>query len=163
MASEPITLFAKVPNQEHALKVLQEISPKLEVVSEGDIWKKAIVTCGKYPLENNLKISHDPSYYTGRNWVVQMDGMRNYFSRFPETPERQRVLDLTRQFGFALGTITDTDFDENDYRLRLISILASELDAVWFTPTSLRDSYGRVLFSIVEKEIDSSARWPTYA
>lgn len=162
MATEPITLFARIPDPNHAIAVLREVFPKVNVSGDGDTWREAEVLIGVWPFKKKLTVSHDPAYYSGENWDVQMEGMRGYLSRFPEVPERARASALTRQFGFALGTIYDPDLKSNDYRFTIISILASELEAVMFTPSSIRDCSGRILFSADINDIDPSAKWPSY-
>ena len=163
MATEPITLFAKLVDPARALRVLRELSPKLEVEGEDETWRRAVVSVGMWPLRKRLIVSHDPAYYSEPNWSIQMEGMRGYFSRFPGVPARERVLELIHQFQFSLGTIVDPDLTNSDHRFTVIQALAMELEAVWFTPSSLRDSTGRVLLAINPSEIDPEARWPTYA
>jgi hypothetical protein len=163
MATEPITLFAQKIDPVHAFRVLREVAPKLEADGDENSWRHAVVTIGIWPLRKRSKISHDPAYYSEPNWSAQMDGMRGYFLKFPDVPQRARFLQLTRQFGFSLGTIVDPDLSANDYRLTIVQILASELEAVWFTPSSIRDASGRILLGANAGELDPKANWPSYA
>lgn len=163
MATEPITLFAKSIDPVHAFRVLNEVSPKIQVEGSEQNWTKAIVSMGFWPFKKQLLISHDPAYYSEPNWSVQMNGLRDYLSRFPDVPQRNRAMELTRQFAFSLGTIVDPDLGRNDYRLTIIQILAKELGAVWFTPSSLRDHTGRILLGAKASDIDREATWPSYA
>ena len=163
MASEPITLFAKVADPVHAFRVLREIAPKLAVIGNEHNWSEAIVSTGIWPFRKQLSVSHDPNYYLAPNLSVQLDGMLGYFSRFPDSPQRARALDLIPKLGFALGCTADPDLKYGDYRLTVLQILANELEAVWFTPTSLRDAFGRVLLSATRGENDPEAQWPSYA
>src|SRR5205807_801973 len=104
----------------------------------------------------------DPAYYAQPGWSRQMNGMRGYFSRFPDTPRKERVMLLTTTFRFSLGTIFEPDFDPtDDPRLSLLFEVAQLLDGVLFTPSSLRDARGRVLFGAGgQEEEDPQAEWP---
>jgi hypothetical protein len=88
--------------------------------------------------------------------------MRGYFARFPETDRKPRVTTLTTSFRFSLGTLFDPDFDPSgDPRLDIVFAIAEFLDGVLFTPSSLRDAQGRILFgSGGEDEEDPDAVWP---
>lgn len=160
MASEPITLFANIADPVHAFRALREISPSFEADDDEQNWRKVVVTIGIWPFKKKLVVTHDLEYYTGVQWALQMDGLRGYFSRFPSIPQRDQAIALTHEFKFALGAIADPDFGSNDYRLTIVQILATELEALWFTPSSLRDSVGRVLLATDESGIDPKARWP---
>jgi hypothetical protein len=91
-----------------------------------------------------------------------MSGMRGYFSRFPDTERKPRVITLTTTFQFSLGTLFDPDFDpEGDPRLDVLFAIAELLDGVLFTPSALRDAHGRILFGAGgEDEENPDAVWP---
>jgi hypothetical protein len=88
--------------------------------------------------------------------------MQGYFSRFPDTDRKPMALWLTTTLQFALGTLFDPDADtENDPRLEVLYALTEMLDGVLFTPSSLRDAHGRILFGKGgEDEEDPDAVWP---
>ncbi len=162
MATEPVTLFAQTRNPGLVIDVLRKLDAKFKVVGTDDMWSEIVVTTGGWLKKKVLRITHDPNYYTGQGWKLQMDGMRGYFSRFPDAPEQAKVLALTEKFGFALGTICDPDAEFGDERYEVLAAIAEALDAVWFTPSSMRDSNGRVLYGVDVSEPDPRARWPEY-
>ena len=161
MATEPVTLFAQCPNPRVVIDVLRKMRAKFKLLGTEDAWSEVVITTG-WMKKKQLKITHDPAYYTGPGWQAQMHGMRAYFSRFPGAPEQARVLALTERFGFALGTICDPDANAGDERYAVLSAIAEALDAVWFTPSSLRDAQGKVLYGIGGPTMEAGAKWPTY-
>jgi hypothetical protein len=94
-----------------------------------------------------------------------MSGMRGYFSRFPDTGRKPRVMMLTTSLHLSLGTLFDPDFDpDGDPRLDILFSIAEFLDGVLFTPAALRDARGRILFGAGgEAEEDPHAVWPRVA
>jgi hypothetical protein len=161
MVTEPVTLFAQLPAPRLVIDVLRKMHAKFKLVGPEDAWSEIVVTTG-WLKKKQLKITHDPSYYTGQKWQAQMQGMRGYFSRFPNVPEQARVLALTGQFGFVLGTICVPQAEAGDERYAILSAIAEALDAVWFTPSSLRDAQGRFLYGASGLASDAGARWPAY-
>jgi hypothetical protein len=91
-----------------------------------------------------------------------MDGMRGYFSRFPDTDRKSRVMLLTTTFRTCLGTLFEPDFEPTgDPRLDILFEVAELLDGVLFTPSSLRDARGRILFGAGgTPDEDPDAVWP---
>jgi hypothetical protein len=162
MATEPVTLFAQTGNCQLVIAVLRKMDAKFKVVGPDDAWSEIVVTTGGWLKKKSLRITHDPDYYTGQKWELQMNGMRGYFSRFPAALEQAKVLALTEQFGFVLGTILDPDAQSGDERYEVLSAIAEALDAVWFTPSSMRDANGRVLYGADLAEWDPNAIWPKY-
>ncbi|MCI0463491.1 MAG: DUF4272 domain-containing protein [Gemmataceae bacterium] len=162
MAMEPITLFARIADPAGVARRLRELAPTVQIDGPDDSWQNAVVTFGKGKKKRTLTFTHDPEYYSEPNWSAQMSGMRGYFSRFPDTGRKARVLTLTTSFRFSLGTLFEPDFDpEGDPRLDLVFAVAELLDGVLFTPSSLRDARGRILFSAGgEDEEDPEAVWP---
>jgi hypothetical protein len=163
MATEPVTLFAEAKNPGLVIDVLRKSNIKFKVVGSDEAWSEIVVTTGGWLMKKTLKITHDPDYYTGREWERQKDGMRGYFSRFPEAPAKARVLALTEKFGFVLGTMCDPDMQSSDERYEILTTIAEAIDAVWFTPSSMRDSSGRILFDAGGGDQDPLAKWPAYA
>jgi hypothetical protein len=161
MAMEPITLFARIADPAGVARRLRELAPDVQFSPDEAAWRNAVVTFGTGKKKRTLTITHDPAYYSEPNWSRQMNGMRGYFSRFPDTDNKTRVLRLTTSFRFSLGTIFDPDFDpEGDPRLALVFAIAELLDGVLFTPSALRDAHGRILFSADPDDEDPEATWP---
>ncbi len=162
MATEPVTLFAQTRNPGLVIEVLRKMNAKFKVVGTDDAWSEIEITTGGWLKKKRLRITHNLDYYNGQGWKQQMDGMRGYFSRFPEAPAQKKVLALTEQFGFALGTACEPDAESNDERYEVLSAVAEALDAVWFTPSSMRDSNGRILYGAHAPVPDPQAMWPKY-
>lgn len=162
MATEPVTLFAQTPQPRLVIEALRQLDAKFSITGSEDAWSEIVVTTGGWLRKKKLTLTHDPAYYTGDEWQRQMDGMRGYFSHFPPGPEQAKVIALTGQFGFAVGTICEPDAPAFDERYDIIAAIAEALDAVWFTPSSLRDAHGSVLYSANASSWDPAASWPAY-
>src|SRR5882724_13322907 len=106
-----MTIFARIADPQGVARLLRERAPGIAIDGPDDRWRKAVFTVGKWWSKRTLTITHDPDYYSEPNWSVQMNGMRGYFARFPESDRRQRVTALTTTFRFSLGTIFDPDYD----------------------------------------------------
>jgi hypothetical protein len=76
--------------------------------------------------------------------------MQGYFSRFPEAPQKGRIMLLIEAFRFALTLwpVPEPDLyiDSEDPRLRYVFAVAKHLDAALFLPSGLRDASGRLLY-----------------
>ena len=162
MAEEPITIFARIADPTGVARLLRERAPTVKIDGPDDSWANAVVTFGKGSSKRTLTFKHDPEYYGEPGWSQQMAGMRGYFSRFPDTPRKEQVMMLTTTFSFSIGSIFEPDFDpEGDERLDLLFKVTQLLDGVLFTPSSLRDAHGRILFSASgEEDEDPEAEWP---
>jgi hypothetical protein len=161
---EPITLFARITDPSGVARRLRELVPAVAIDGPDDDWRNAVMTFGKGKSKRTLTITHDPAYYSEPNWSRQMNGMQGYFSRFPDTGRKPRVMMLISSFRFSLGTLFDPDFDpEGDPRLDVVFAVAELLDGVLFTPSALRDARGRILFGADEEEEDPDAVWPRVA
>jgi Domain of unknown function (DUF4272) len=165
MAMEPITLFARIVDPAGVARRLRELAPSVEIDGPDDKWRKAVVAFGDGGPKRTLTFTHDPAYHQEPNWSMQMRGMRGFFSRFPDTDRKPRVMMLTTSLHLSLGTLFDPDFDpEGDPRLDILFSIAEFLDGVLFTPSALRDAGGRILFSAGgEAEEDPDAVWPQVA
>src|SRR5262245_37207066 len=165
MAAEPISLFARIADPAAVARRLRELAPSVRIDGADDDWRKAVITFGSWIKKRTLTLTHNPAYYSEPNWSAQMSGMRGYFARFPDTDRKPRVMMLTTSLRFSLGTLFDPDFDpEGDPRLDILFAVAELLDGVLFTPSSLRDAHGRILFgSGGEDEEDPEAVWPRVA
>jgi hypothetical protein len=162
MAMEPMTLFARIADPAAVAQRLREVARDVVIEGTDETWKRAVVTFDADGLKRTLTLTHDPSYYADPTWSTQMAGMRNYMSEFRETARKTRALMLTTTFRFALGTLFEPDFDpQGDPRLDVLFAVAERLDAVLFTPSSLRDAQGRILFGAGgAAEEDDDAAWP---
>jgi Domain of unknown function (DUF4272) len=162
VAMEPITLFARTADPAAVARRLRELAPTVAIDGPDDGWRTAAVTFGTGRAKRTLRFTHDPAYYSEPNWSVQMNGMRGYFSGFPDTDRKPQVMTLTTSLRFSLGTLFDPDFNpEGDPRLDILFAVAELLDGVLFTPSSLRDARGRVLFGAGgEDDEDQDAVWP---
>jgi hypothetical protein len=165
MAMEPITLFARIGDLAGMVRRLRELAPTIQVDGSDDNWRTAVVTFGEGQQKRTLTFNYDPAYHSEPNWSTQMSGMRGYFSRFPETDRKPRVMMLTTALRYSLGTLFEPDFDpEGDPRLDVLFAIAEFVDGVLFTPSDLRDANGRILFSAGgEDEEDPDAVWPQMA
>lgn len=162
MAMEPITIFARIADAAAVVRLLREIAPEVEIDGSDDDWRQAIVTFSKRKSVRTLTFKNDPNYHAEPNWSEQMSGMRGYFAQFPDTERKPLVMSLTTTFRFSLGSLFEPDFDPaGDPRLDVLFAVAELLDGVLFTPSSLRDKSGRVLFSADgESDEDPDAVWP---
>jgi hypothetical protein len=165
MAMEPITIFARIADPAAVARRLREIVPAVEIKGPDDGWREAVVCFGKGKKRRTLTFVHDAKYYAEPNWSTQMNGMRGYFARFPDTDRKARVLKLTTSFHFSLATRFEPDFDpDGDERLDVLFAVTELLDGVLFTPSSLRDARGRILFSADGEDAeDANAVWPRVA
>jgi len=162
MVMEPITLFAATVDPAAVARKLRELSPTVAIDGPDDNWRNAVVTFAKGNQKQTLTFTHDPAYYAEPNWSTQMSGMRGYFSGFPDTDRKPQAMALISSFRFSLGTLFEPDYDpEDDPRLDIVFAVAEVLDGALFTPSSLRDANGRILFGAEgEDEGDPDAVWP---
>src|SRR5262249_4304341 len=110
MAMEPITLFARQADPAGVVRRLRELVTNVRVAGPDHSWQEAADTFRTAKKKQTLPFTHAPAYHAEPNWSVQMSGMRGYFSRFPDTDRRQRVMLLTTTFRFCLGTLFKPDF-----------------------------------------------------
>jgi hypothetical protein len=159
---EPITLFARLADPAGVARRLRELAPDVQIDGPDADWRNAVIAFGEGKSRRTVTFTHDPAYYAEPNWSTQMSGMRGYFSRFPETDRKKLVMTLTTSFRFSLGTLFEPDFNpEGDPRLDVLFSVAELLDGVLFTPSSLRDAHGRILFGCGgEEEEDPDAAFP---
>src|SRR5262245_16550300 len=162
MAMEPITLFARIADPLGVARRLRELAEGVAIDGPDDNWHNAVVTFRTGKATSTLTFTHNPAYYSEPEWSKQMSGMRGYFSGFPETDRKAGVLTLTTSFRFSLGTLFEPDFDDaGDPRLTVLAAVAELVDGVLFTPSSLRDARGRMLFGAGgEVAQDADAVWP---
>jgi hypothetical protein len=158
---EPITIFSRIAAPKKVVERLRDLCPDVIVEGPDENWSRVEVPLLIDGEEATLTFTHSAEYYSEPGWSRQMDGMRGYFSRFPASENRSKVLSLTTTFCFSLGTLFEPDFEPSgDVRLDILFNIAEMLDGVLFTPSGLRDANGRILLSFDEDEHDPDAVWP---
>lgn len=163
MAFEPINIFSHRIDPAGVLHLLQKIAPNVTVKGPADNWSEiSIITAkgGLFRRQKKLILGHDAAYYDGDDWARQVFGMQGYFAEFPDTPNKSEVFQLIRSFRFSLSVpVDDLDIDSVDDRLDILFNVCRHLDAAIFTPSSLRDSAGRILIG-ADGYVDHSAILP---
>lgn len=163
MAFEPINIFSHKIDPAGVAKLMLKLAPNAAVNGPADDWSEiqAVTTKGGlFRRGKKLILVHDAAYYDGDDWGRQVLGMQGYFSDFPETPNKSEILQLIRSFRFSLSVpVDDLDIDSSDDRLDILFAVCRHLDAAIFTPSSLRDSSGRILID-AHGFVDSSAILP---
>ncbi|HSI10916.1 MAG TPA: DUF4272 domain-containing protein [Chthoniobacter sp.] len=162
MAAEPINIFSRMVDPAGVARKLRELGDIVEIDGPDDNWRKAVVTFRKWWRKKTLTINHNPGYYAEPGWSAQMDGMRGFFSQFPDTARKPKVLALTTTFRFAISAVFEPDADpDGDPRLSIVFYLAEFLDGILFISSALLDAQGRVLFGTDGEEYeDADAVWP---
>lgn len=165
MASEPITIFSRIVEPAAVLAAVRERFPHAVVIGEGATWSSITVTfgAGRDADVTTLTLLHDREYYAGPGWATQRSGMQGYFQQFSADPQlKARAIETIGTFRFALATRFDPDYEDpsSDPRFAIVCGVTQLLDGVIFTPSSLRDAAGRVLFGASADELDDDAEWP---
>jgi hypothetical protein len=162
MATESMTMFARTVDPTGVARTLRELVPAATITGPDDAWHKATVSFRNWWTKSTLTLTHDRAYYEEPKWFAQMDGMRGFLSRCPDTDRKSIALSLTTSFTFAIGAVLDPGvLSDDDPRLRVLYAIAQHLDGVLFTPTGLRDARGRALFGLGgADEEDPAAVWP---
>ena len=151
-----MTIFARIIDLPGVAQLLRRMHPGVTLDGPEDNWRNATVSFAS----GKLTFTYDPGYHTEPNWSKQMNGMRGYYSRYPDFEVKESVLMLTTTFKFSLGLLLEPeDRNETDPRLELVFAVVGLLDGVIFTPSALMDASGRVLFGI-DGEVDPKAVWP---
>lgn len=163
MSFEPINIFSHRIDPTGVARLMRELVPATTVTGPDDDWSQidAITSKGGFfKRKRTFSLGHNAEYYDGADWPQQVMGMQGYFSRFPDTDNKQDIYRLIRSFRFSLSVPTDDlDIDGNDDRLELLFAVCKHLDAAIFTPSSLRDSTGRILYG-ADGFVDSAAIMP---
>ncbi|HYV40000.1 MAG TPA: hypothetical protein VE988_30220, partial [Gemmataceae bacterium] len=147
MAMEPMTIFSRIADPAVVARRLRELAPDVVIDGPDANWRNAVVTSRSWLRKRRITLTHDPAYYAEPNWSTQMAGMRGYINRFPATERKETVMMLTTTLHFSLGLIFDPENAvPGDSRLDLVYAVVQLLDGVVFTPSSLRDAHGRILF-----------------
>jgi len=166
MAGGPLAVLGRGVDRAAVARRLRELGASVALDPPADdAWRTLGVTFGRLLGRKLLKLYFDPAHCSGESWARQMDGMRGYFSRFPETPRKERVLMLTHTFGFELGTEFVPDAaSAGDPRMRALFDITEMLDGVLFSPSAMLDARGRVLLCVAGAPAeDPGAVWPRVA
>ncbi|WP_442485374.1 DUF4272 domain-containing protein [Aeoliella sp. SH292] len=149
MAFEPINLFSHRIDPRGVAELLRATGYKMEQSGPDDDWQQIVIAFPKKGLFSKTRLltfSHTADYYDGPKWPLQVSGMQNYFSQFPENSAKPDVLRLIRTFRFSLAVRQDDlDINSTDERLEMVFAVCRHLDGAIFTPSSLRDAKGRIL------------------
>lgn len=163
MAFEPINIFSHKIDPAGVIKLLQKEFGEVKVTGPVDDWSEAEIRLGKKGFFSRPRVftfGHSSEYYDGEGWPRQVLGMQNYFANFPDSPNKMSCLKLIRSFRFSLAVpVHDLDINSQDERLEVLYAVCKYLDGAIFTPTSLRDSRGRILLS-ADGHYDSAAILP---
>lgn len=152
MAAEPIVIYSHKVDPAGVLEALRRLAPDLAVEGPPDNWTRTTIKNPRGALRkaSTLSFGHDRGYYAGPEWANQMRGMQGYFSRFPANENTARIMLLIDSFRFSITTFPPPEpelfLDSDDPRLRYVFAVVKHLDGVIFTPSSLRDAAGRVLY-----------------
>jgi len=162
MATEFINVFTRTVDLAGVARLLRRLHPSVVIEGPDHDWRSATLTFGRLWTKRRLTFIHDPEYHAEPNWSMQMDGMRGYFQRFPESGRKPIAVALPTTFRFSIAARLEPGLDQGgDPRLGLITAVAQHLDGVLFTPAALLDAHGRVLFGQGgEAEEDPQAAWP---
>jgi hypothetical protein len=162
MPMAPITIFSRISNLALVVSSIRQLATLVSIEGPDDNWHKAVIRCKKEGEILNLIFIHDCSYCSEPNWSAQLDGMSKLFSTFPDTDRKNAAFMLISTFKFALGAIFEPELeDEDDPRLNILFNIAELLDGVLYTPFTLRDAHGRILFSKYgATREDPHAVWP---
>jgi hypothetical protein len=163
MAMEPITLYSARPDLKEVLAQLRAWDLEVERTGTEDDWRdaKVVLDYEGQPGPLALTFRRDPSYCAEPNWSRQLQGMQDYFRRFPQVPRKDEVIRHLGKLHSALATIWMPDMitDQRDERIGLLCAVAQLFDCVLFSPSLLRDASGKVLLSS-DGEVDSDAQLP---
>lgn len=162
MPTEIINVFARTADLAGVARRLRELHPSVAIDGPDHDWRSATLTFGRLLWKRTLTFSHDADYHAEPNWSAQMDGMRGYLQRFPESGRKQIAVGLPTTFRFSLAAILEPPLAAGaDPRFDALTAVARHLDGVLFTPAGLLDAHGRVLFGAGgEAEEDPRAAWP---
>lgn len=159
---EPMNLFSRNADPAGVVRRLREVAPAVWTDGPDHDWRSAEVTIGRWWKKRKLTLVYDPDYHAEPGWTIQMNGMQEHFSRYPDTHRKSRAVMLPTTFRYALSTRFEPDLDSyDDPRLEVLFLIAEHLDGVLFTPSGLRDARGRLLFGAGGAAAeDPHALWP---
>ena len=164
MAAEPINIFSHRIDPAGVVSVVRKLAPGAVVEGPDENWQRIVIQFKKsfFGRALVLELRHNRDYYAGPEWPRQRLGMQGYFSQFPDNGRRDDVLRTIATFQFSLATsfTPDLSLDSSDQRNEILKAVARHLDGCFFTPSSLRDSSGRVMIC-TDGQLDPDAQWPT--
>ncbi|HEX8244624.1 MAG TPA: DUF4272 domain-containing protein [Longimicrobium sp.] len=166
MTNEPLSIFGRNLDRAAVARRMREVARTVELDrADEDGWRSLTASFGRLWSRKTLTLTYDPAHCSEPEWPRQMDGMRGYYSRFPDTPRKARVMMLTHTFRFVFGTrFAPEHGGTSDPRVQALFAVAELLDAVLFTPSALLDARGRVLFGARgQADEDPDAAWPKVA
>ena len=165
MIGELIALYLRDVDRALIARRLHEVAPSVKLDGPDDAWTQAVATFGRLWSRRTLTLSYDPGFSSEPNWSQQIDGMRGYFSQFPATSRTARVMGVIGTFRGVVATKFKPELKSlDDPRLGAVLAIAEAADAVIFTPGTLRDARGRVLYGAGgEPAEDPQAAWPRVA
>jgi hypothetical protein len=157
MAAEPVTIFSHKRDPAAVVSVVRQLAPTAQVITgdAGDATWTQIVVPGKRGLIRRgtpLVMLNDPDYYSGAGWETQLRGFTAYLLGWPPHERHKEVMSLLTALSFAVAIPPEQhamDFDDvaGDAHALLVLAVAKRLDAILFTPTTLRDASGRVIIA----------------
>ena len=152
MAAEPIMIYSRKIDPAGVLACLKAMSPGMSVTEGPGGWSQATVSVkgGWFKKASAITFSHRQDYYAGKDFPRQLNGMQGYFSRFPDTAVKSRIMMLIGSFQFGLSMFPSPEpelyLDSSDERLKFVFAVVKHLDGAIFVPSGLRDAAGRVLY-----------------
>lgn len=163
MAYEPFNIFSHRVDPVGVIRVLRRVACEVHIEGPADDWTRLVALGTKWPFRKRpeLCITHDSSYYTRPGFPRILASLVNHFQQLDDAPRKREVLLALRGCQFALGFMTDMSLDGRDERIGWIHAICQHLDGMLFTPTSLRDASGRILYSATE-DADLQAVLPAY-
>lgn len=175
MSAEPVHIFSGQVDPAGVVQLLRRLAD-VNVKGSDDNWSTIEVVTERRVLRSTRKIEflHNAELYDGLNGRMQNQGMQKYFSRLPDSPARTCVLSIIPSLQFRLSIAAndlDLDSEEDDDRRDVLFAVCHYLNAVIFTPTTLRDASGRILISSTQPSDpeatfpppDLDREWPTPA
>lgn len=145
---EVVTLFTAANRSEEVYTALKELAPDMKSDGKAQNWSRIEITIKQNNQDTKLFFNNDKSYYTGKQWEMERQGMYDYFSKFPTAPKKERALRLIKRFNFAVAAVLVPVRVKDDKRLKLILRLSDKVRAIMFVPGSMMDSFGRIIISM---------------
>ncbi len=145
-----MNIFTQHRDPEGALVWLKELMPEGAVTFYEDgqwetvagTWKQGWL---KKPLV--LTVRHNPDYYAGEKWPLQLAGMTRYLRDFENSERRPDLFGYLPGLSFVLSFIFEPEPVDDDPREAVVFAMAERMQGVMFMPNFLADSQGRVIVS----------------
>jgi hypothetical protein len=162
MASSPFNIFSQKCSPDETLASLLEYIPEAKVSYHADgVWSEVTGSWKQGWLKKPLgiRVTHNPDYYAGPGWPVQLSGMQGYFGKFEGADKRPDILQYLAGVNFAVSFILDSEIGEKDPRPSLVFAMARQLEGVVFLPGRLFNADVKLLLEVAG-ECDSEAELP---